>query len=411
MARRVETISILDDERIERRVTLDIDTASVRQRAMRAGIFARHIHIPLAALGKGLLLDIDVRDADSRPMHMVASEVNARAAANLLLSAYEKAAGRRARKGAQFVDLAARLARNTSLDELVDLLESVESQVPPSSTSETNFEQWSEALLDDGFFDRLLALSQTYLLLVDLSLSGRIEIVKFRYVEAVVGGEGPLSLQRIGLRAVRIRVDTPGISQATRVHTRVTAPDGSSVVSVELLDGDRTIDRASYQRRVSQERASVYTRGMTDSDFALRLKIEPRIGFFLLPAAMSMWFLAMLLAFGTALQVADHRFSGSNANADAAVTILAIIPSLIAIYFVRPGEHELISRLMSVPRILVVAAALTAVLVAGAVAADVGSLATWFIVGLCACGATATYLSIVIVRVLWSRHRNRAIRR
>ncbi len=134
---------------------------------------------------------------------------------------------------------------------------------------------------------------------------------------------------------------------------------GSVDVAVaETLDSGPLTPQPSgseFTGRVTPERALVYTSGRQSSDLhQVIVGIRPTITGFRTPALIGTLLSALVLVGGAVGQwtgnvlgkIVDH-------STDPAVAILIVIPSLIAAYVVREGEHEVRSKLLSVPRAVV----------------------------------------------------------
>lgn len=92
-----------------------------------------------------------------------------------------------------------------------------------------------------------------------------------------------------------------------------------------------------------------------------------------MPALLSTGALAILFLLALALEVFGQKLSDANTSADAAVAVIALIPSLLAVELVRRDEHRVVGEMLALPRIAVVFTVISAVALAGTVASGLGS--------------------------------------
>lgn len=402
--RRTETIAFLDQVRAERVVSLDLDFADLKRRARRFRVGGKQVPFPIAKLKKSLPLDLEVRDSGSVTVPVAVSDQDSHVACAVLLATLERNGEDIRRLPESVIWQMYSVVRAPDLDELLRLLRAIE-PVPDDDVdlvlADADRQHWVRLLADGQFFETLLEFAQSYLVLVEVgSPKKAIASFTFRIVDESNNETRRfpwLSSRRIGIRPQRFRFAATGIGSAQREHTRIVAPESSSIHRGFLeLDGVE-VAAADYQVRESFERLVVYTQNRRPGNYSIVVTIEPTRASFLVPAALSTGFMSLILLFATWLQFADGRFSGGSqigeireqamwswaitlfdsgtADLDGSVTILALVPSLLAVYFVRAGEHEIVTRLLSIPRGLVVAAAMATVFAGAATAASVEPLA------------------------------------
>lgn len=409
--RRVETVRFLDYARLERRVTLDLDPADLARRAIAAGIGPRRlgrrrppgtVAVPLMRLKKQLVLDLDLVGQESRSLHVMSSDQDSHAACSVLLAVLEDDGYRISSIPESVVWTMYSVVRahdSRELDRLMGALGNASQEKDQLALSSEDRNAWMQILESDVFFQTLLDFSESYLLMADVpALDGADPIiVKIRHVEEADHATRHLSavssLDRFGLTAQRVRVAATGIGTAQREHTRVIAPEGSSIHRGRLMVDGQRVAEDTYESRETFERMVVYTSNRGPSRYSIDVSIEPSLGSFFVPAALITGFMSIVLLLATWLQLVDNRFSdkplggvfemvrlgsgtfdlegASRGDLDAAVTILALVPSLLAVYFARAGEHQMVSRLLITPRLLVVGAAAATIFAGAATAAGV----------------------------------------
>ncbi len=392
--RRVETISFVGSRGFERRVTLDIDGERVRQIVRRSGgDLAAPILLPLTVLNKGLLLDVDVRDAQGKSLTVVTSDMDARAGQAALLACLDTE-----RHSAFDVATLSPAIRKTIynavrcfpsdddrkvLSHPEDATESVASWelAEDLSGDPEDVRRWAEILDQHEDFSSLLVnLTLRFMLMTPLHLADETVIIKYRYQEVQEPSQLRLR-ERLGFRTFTpMLVAAPVVGTATREHCRLLAPDGMCLDSVYLWDvrgglgpGERARPAAGnerYQRRMTPERASIYTSGFKDraqtGAFWLAFALRPKRSGFLVPAQVALFASILLLVAGAVSELLGgrlHRASGDSAAA--AVAILLVLPSLVSAYFANQGEHELLSELLRLPRLGVVLASFATLLAGG----------------------------------------------
>lgn len=377
--RRVETIQFLDENRTEHRVTLDIDTAEVRRVAARHGVPTdTPIPVPLENLKKEFQLDLDIRSADGRPLPATLSDEDSlRAHARVMATIHRNRIAINsmpAKVNQQLFDI----VKEPSLDLFLEIANRTGDPLyAPDPDIDLSFNgvevrYWQRLLFVDEVFKRLFEASQNYLLSTLISADGDIQILKFRYVEVGDTATGAFKRARLGFGAPRIFLPVSGIGTAQREHTRVLAPEGSVLAKVRLSKDDNELPDRAYGRRDDAERAVIYTKKASPGFYGVVVSLIPLLGSFFIPALICSSFLAVLFFFAMFLEFRDSRFSSPDVNADAAVAILSLIPTLVMVYLIRQNEHKIVSKLLFLPRLLVLVSSALAIFTGGAVTADAG---------------------------------------
>lgn len=403
--RRIETIRILDDRRIERRVTLDIDSAEVRRRARRHGVFGRRLPLPIATLFKELQLDVDVRDSAGEPIAVTTSAEDSHLAHALILATLRRNGIQRASLPEGVIVGLYDLVVRPSLERLKQIVNDVRwdgndtPARPDANLTEDERHAWQSILAIAEVKDLLLGMAEHYLFAVEVELKKPTVMIKYRYVEQV-RMRVPSPLSQLGFTPSRFPIPIDGsIGTAAREHIRVIAPEDALMSRAKLLLDFAKVDEANYGYRQGSERVVVYTSGQPRGHYEIAIKLRPILGAFFAPAMLSTLFIAILLGVALYLETLDCRFSRDSSNADAAVAILALVPSLSAIYFTRVGEHHLVARLHFVPRMLVLLGAMLTVFCGGAVAGSVthASMLNVFTVAFVYNISLVGYLGLVLI--------------
>ncbi|MBP2376847.1 hypothetical protein JOF42_000342 [Microbacterium phyllosphaerae] len=449
VARRVDTIRFVDGERLERRVTLDLDLVELRRRAKAARLRQGNVPIPLLTLSKGPLLDIDVMNVRGESLAIATRDQDAHAASAMLLAVLARNGISIGKIPDTVLEQLYSITRDTDPIELEHVAYTASPSAFPSPPSDglirfsaADTAAWARMLSSTEFVDGLFDYADSFMLLshIDLRQPGDVAIVKIRLLEERNVAETRTSWfspDRLGWRPQTQRIPMWGVGRAQRNHVRVLAPEESTVRSTRWFSDDETLKRVRDGRdtdgQAPLDRATFYDSGLPPADYRVEIDLEPARGPFLVPAALTTGLLLFLVGMATLFQWMDGRFSWApptfvfvpddtygwrmesiqtvQANFDAAVTVLAIVPSLVAIYIVRAGEHKLVTRLMTIPRLLVLASAFAAIVCGGATAASVqrGSLLLVYSVGLGVVLVAFISVLIPIVRVSWFRHKRRRL--
>lgn len=275
------------------------------------------------------------------------------------------------------------LYRDPSLNEFVEILQAVQepwgAKGSAASLTKRDHAMWKALFEVDDVFDEMLRWSQQFQMLVAIPESKTVSIIKYKYVDELEVNLMPFSREEFGLGPLTMWIDLGHVGNGSRTHIRFLAPDGFIAKEMALVELETGKEFSPTDERLTPERAMLYIRDLPAGRFWLSLKLNVRRSTFVAPAGLSTLFMFVLLAVATWLQAEDQRFSSAGAvihgqagtSPDAAVTILALIPSVLAIYFVRAGEHALVTRVLLVSRAWVGLSAALTVFAAASVAADV----------------------------------------
>jgi hypothetical protein len=422
--RRVETIHLLDIERIERRVSLDIDLAGIREKAKPAGLGVsrlRTILVPLAQFAKGLQLDLDVRASGGDVIQVLTSDQDSRASQAALLrrvaDAQEGGEDLLSELPASVIEDIFMIAKEETFSRYLEVLEGLRSDQKPDqldgegsiddATQKANVDGWRRLQGIESFDDWLLNLAASYLLVARVPASGDVTTIKFRYVEASDDWR-PSRPARLGLVDPDFGIMISG-GFGQRQHVRLVAPSGMEV-DTAVLENVWTLSKDDDVSpfRITPERAALYRSGgdqlRTEKaapkepprrSIRLLSSMTPKLGGFHVPALGSVGFTLALVGLALFLEL-DRRALSKLEDTDAAVTILALVPSILAVYVARADEHPYVSQLLSIPRGAVFLTAVLTVVSAGAVAIDAGRF--WLLVLL---EFTTGFTAAVLLLIIW----------
>ncbi len=159
----------------------------------------------------------------------------------------------------------------------------------------------------------------------------------------------------IGWAAYDIAIDTPYLRRSASYHLQVKAPEGTEIRGIEL--GAWLVDARGNTRWPetynNREWATLYfaeLRVKREGPAEFKLRVGRR-GFLTYAAGASVAVAVMLWFF--------HRYAATLANHEvAAVPVLLVVPALLALFILRPGEHALASHMLSGARAVILADAL-----------------------------------------------------
>lgn len=439
--RRVETVTHLDAQRIERRTTLDIDCACLRDLARDAGGGnATTLLVPIALLPKGLLLDIDVRDKTGAVVPVSVSDRDSSAATALMLARLAEIPGVDPAQlnpaiPQKLYDIASAMPKDDEDDEdgasdwsalteahgddvLVDLW-----RIDPSLTvSDADVEQWRDLFEDGEFSGLVLTFSLQYMLMSTIDVRDNdVCTIKLRHVEVSELDSNNTLAERLGLSAFYYLIDAPAVGRAAREHLRVVAPPGTFLQSVTLVDLSVDVESqykhlvpafgaGRFQSRVTPERAVIYSKGLPEGSYSVMVALRPALGGFVRPAIFSVGASLLLIVGGLWEEASRGVLTSGRFSIEAAVAILLIFPSLSTAYIAGEGEHELLRRLLTYPRVTLALSAIATVLAAGVVVIDVSRRATeiWWLV---AAVVNALVLTLLLCIHTVSRRSEKSVRK
>lgn len=410
IVRRVETVRILDEDRVDRHVTIDVDVEMLIHRLMeRHEPRPKYLAVPLTVLTKNLLLDFSASTAEG-PLHLVSSAQDAGVAHAMLLARLEelgKLEGFSSFLSQKLYWIARDFPGSSRIraDDDLDYASEVLALSPGEVSSKEDLETWVAIFQDPEFLKLSIEFANSFMPIVYLNADGpRVQVVKFRYIDASVR---PDETSGFGLGASGFYIDAPSVGRGQREHLRIVAPPGVEISDAALISTDwrgeasarfRFRSNERYYARVSTERAVVYTNGAPGGAYEVLFSVWPTSVGFARPAMFTSLVGALLLCLGALaewkIDLLSKKLEG---NQDAAVAFLLVLPSLYSLYLSRSGEHELRSRMLRGMRYAVFGAAVAhgsaVVALISAKALDPKALiAIWGIAG-CYCVMPFAYIA------------------
>lgn len=364
--RRVETIEVLDEVSVGRRVSIDLTLRSDLDAFSPQGSEAIGM-LPLTMLRKRTLRNFDLRDRQGMPLPMLTKEDNARyAAASLIVNA----------EG---------ILKTALPPDLERALRAIVGDRPPGSTdafeylknraaspSDPRRAELRTLLAEESFLDHASALSENFVLLAaqELELDRR-QLFKLSYEEPS-GDEDGLDraksmMVRLGWRRKTIVIDVPTVSFSASFHFEVQAPPDLEIDAASLrFEAENEGDEAPAEiLDDNRERAHLYAPGVPAGITAQAvIYLRRRRDGYLAAAFLTGLLITALLAAG----LARLDQISSPAQSQTAATLLLVVPTLLAAYIVRPGEHRLATRVLLGLRLLVIVEAACAVVATGLLA-------------------------------------------
>jgi hypothetical protein len=371
--RRVETAYLVDSDRVERRVTLDIDVSDLKDRAKRLGFEdTSSLYIPLSQTIKDLIVDYDVRDQFGSSLPVLPSDCDSRVAQLMLAAVLEKVATQAQLEGTflnKFWEIAKSVPTDKDRKRIAEASGEIEawSFSAKDHISQDQLALWSSFFANESFAELALTFTTQFNPLVRISTDkGDTQIIKTRYVDT--GAEPRVGFWgALGLASAEYLLAAPGLGRTGRWHLRIVAPTGTHVVSVGLNElipdsADATtpklIGSQFYDSAIVPERALLHVEGQPRGDYVAPFWLVPDLVGFIRPALVSAWATAMMLGAGCWGELASKLISKLNeGNVDAATALLILLPSAYALQVSRLGEHEIRGRLMNWPRNILVSTA------------------------------------------------------
>lgn len=376
----------MDDRRVQLRVSLDIDVQAVKRRLLSAGLNEPDLApIPLVISSKELQLDLDLHGSNGESLSIATSDCDSHYSHAYVLkeivdlNADEVVLTDRFQQ--QLYDI---IRGDDGVDLLLEIINAVTQYETGSSQElrrlgmqDVDARAWNVVFGNDDLFVLVLDLSVDYFMIAFIPTEHDFSIIKYRRLASWSIDRNPAGLMGLGLKPSTISVAARGIGSASREHTRIVVPPGMRVVDGMLLDDDQ-LQGVSPKKRVDSERLVIYTSDAPPGNYFIRLEVYPYLGHFFIPALICS---LVTFAFSSAalfLEYTSRRFTVSGllswtapapaASADASAALLALVPTAFAVFLIQNGEHRLISKIHTVPRLILLACALLTLFSAGAIA-------------------------------------------
>lgn len=371
--RRVETKALVDESHIEARVSLDINVETINRHARDARCrFDGLLPIPLVAHRKELQLDLDVRDASGNSCSLLTSDSDSHIAHAYFLYVMTQQGFPPAVLTEKFREESFKAIRNDNgTDILLVRVDGLRAELSSGQKLSPEDKLWKSLLENSTLYDLLVDLSSGYFLICRVSDRLKSTILKYRRL-AEIDTHNLTVPMALGLEPLRLRFAAPQMRSAHREHVRVVAPAGTEVVRANMLTADGVESKVPYPKRIDQGRAVFYTTDDWPSK-VFTVDVVTHLSAIFVPALICSFTTLVLAGSALYLERFDHRFSdqGGVSSASAIVTILALMPTLFALFLVQNGEHRVVARMHSAPRLLLMSSALALLMCAGAIAVRV----------------------------------------
>lgn len=372
LLRRVDNVRHVDADSLTRSRTFDIDTGWISS-VQPGGIAPPDmVAVPLLIMRKRLLVDFEIRDANNAQLSAAIHSVDAK----LSLCSFAHTAQQQGISLSDSPEVTAHVAR--IFEEFPSHPAAALWKYQPDWNREGGSGHFPETP-DDNLWNRLLLESWdvrqllymwtynftlvVYLPIQDgpttVTVANREDLVEYR---RTIGN-------RLGIVPTRLLVDMVAAEQpAQSRHLRISAPEGMefSRLRVQRLVLAAPVAGSSRSQRLKRwfsrlrghqwralsakaegtkcqvllgpDRAHVYYVG-TAARLRAQVSLHAPTSGFLRASLYTALFAVAIFASGIALH--DRV---KNANVDASVALLLLVPTLLAAYLARPGEHALLGR-------------------------------------------------------------------
>ncbi|HEV2728147.1 MAG TPA: SGNH/GDSL hydrolase family protein, partial [Solirubrobacterales bacterium] len=322
--RRVESIEIVDERLVRRRVSVDF-TPEPPQGSPRP------THAPIALLSKRVLSRFDLRDETGASVPLATSEQNAAFAASHMLRVAAEATG--APPSPLLRLLCWRIARGNpaqageAIHEIATRLEPIEDR---------------EALRKSQRFRGVTeTFAANFAVLAEVDDPKRRRVIKLAYDHAVGGGSLTWR-QRLGLDPVLTAIEIPELGDAASRHIEFARSEGLDILGVQLLavqpDGETVVQEGSAggaEAHLAMVRRPLGTRGLA--------------GVFLRAARSGILVGGPPLAMLSALALTIAWFALpelAGASASGAASLLLAVPAAFGAYLGSRASHPLEARML-----------------------------------------------------------------
>lgn len=167
--------------------------------------------------------------------------------------------------------------------------------------------------------------------------------------------------RRLGIRATQVEVQANALgSRMNPSHVRIVAPPGTVIDDCTVYDHLQkpvSSDGSEFVLKFRHERVVILDRNLPRGTYTVLLKMNPRRGVFLYPAAAVMLLLVSVLTF-LLLSGPPSKLGDKPELAGA----IFLIPTLLTTFAAKDSEHELMSQMLSFGRICVVVASILSVM-------------------------------------------------
>ena len=357
IARRVETVTSVDLEHWDHKVSIDLDVIELRKRAKTCGLLGySKLPIPVDTICKGLIVEFDLVGQDGRPMSIETSDDDSRVAQLALLG------------HKQFLN-----DSNLPAQEIIDLIYEIALDMKIRrdwEKPEFFNENWQAIIADDSFKKLLQRFSRNFPIVVNINTpDSRSDIlIKYRYVEVAKYKSRLPSFRYCSKPLV---YQNPRTGEAQREHLHIKVPDGVAVSSIPMLirseikpeenKGDAMPPQEPrFYVRATPAQVSFYSKAtINDSDkYSLFCLLRPKLEGFVenIRVVFSLSLIIVLSLFiwamcGQHIGFFDSfRFSEQGVGVMPVITILQFLPTLLLLKILNDEKDTLRKRMLLLPR-------------------------------------------------------------
>lgn len=335
--RRVEQVRFESDVAARRQVTLDFRMPVNRPRRRTD----RHHLVPLGFLKKQALTDFDLRDEGGNSVPLATRRENGLAAWSVLVEHADLIL--------RDESLTLRSSIVSDLWRLVICYAEEADHVVGQLWNRRNASRERLVLREDKQFSGLARhLANEFMLIVPMKHDpGNRRILKYSYVERFPWPTLSIA-KRLAWLPVTLEFPVPALGESESYHFEVTAPPGLVIAKAELRAGAEILTKSTKTGGV----AHLYFPHERE-----RPKARPVAGVSVQPATPGVIRSSLIFMFLLTGLLLLFALRLREVKDDAALAVLLAVPGLIALFVVRPREHDLTTRLLLTIRLLVISAA------------------------------------------------------
>ena len=406
VARRIETVKILDSMQWEHRVSLDIDFSRLSFRIEKYGLQnCPYLPVPLGVFVKELFIDFDVEESGQSLRLLTSSEDSVLTTCALLSLIALKNREDDITTGFDDISEAAQ-ERIYSIIESNELESALEAAAAPFST-EDDERAWHALFDEEEFSEWIVHLCRNYIpmVLIETHRTKPACIIKYRMVRPAgfrPKADNDKKLEKLpwkvrlfniwyqatGFRGVDVYYEKPSLGFAQRDHLRICAPEGLEIAGKPRIMTENNCSLCEetctcFSGRVTTERSVIYARLKDATIFKryfIHQEMRPKTDQFFSRAWLSLLLSLVILCLMSAwIHIRDlgvlvlsfdymrtilmpFRLQQVYDMLTPILSLLPMLPSLYSIHLSRPAEHPLLSEVLEMPRKMVSTIAVATIL-------------------------------------------------
>jgi hypothetical protein len=353
--RRVERVTYLDESTVRRFISVDFTVPSGPTDASVAVDF-----VPLALFAKEKLTNFDLRDGQGAALPMLTAAENGRLSSGILLAVAQ------ARLGLDFDSLSEkyipRLVFSTAMNESERELALARILQPGTAAGQRILEHPELTTLAVDFADNFML----YLPMTGNTPGQRL-VVKIAYDSPRNAPRVSGALERLGWRPATDGFDVPPTGYGASYHFELEAPPEMEVAYGRFFatrNGKLIHDTLDGPVRRAHFNLADVDRGFGQVWIGLKARSSELLGGAALFAFVNFAALIFVRARLHHIVTDPGVATTSGGGTEPAVAALLAIPAVLIGYLLRPGEHEILSAFIALPRLAALGSALTALLAA-----------------------------------------------